>query len=122
MTTATPAPSPAPGTAERPQPAKVEMLTRLDLSRDFPALAGKELRLQCTTYAPGAVGTPHSHDGKVEVVYVLSGAIVEHHRDGRRIAWATGDSFPANRDTVHHLENRGSEPACLLVAMIAGTT
>jgi quercetin dioxygenase-like cupin family protein len=106
---------------EKPQPAQVELLTRLDLSRDFAALAGEELRLQCTTYAPGAVGTPHSHDGKVEVVYVLSGAIVEHHRDGRRIAWAAGDSFPANRDTVHHLENCGSEPARLLVAMIAAT-
>ncbi len=112
----TPTPSALP--VDAAQPASVELLTRLDLARDFEALDGKELRLQLTTYAPGATGTPHSHDGKVEVVYVLSGAIVEHHRDGRRVAYAAGDSFPANRDTVHHLQNTGAEPARLLVAMI----
>lgn len=103
---------------ETPQPATVEILGRLDLGADIPALAGKELKLQFTTYAPGAVGTPHSHAGKVEVVHVLSGAVIEHHRDGRRIAYAAGDTFTANKDTVHHLENRGDVPACLMVAMI----
>lgn len=103
---------------DTPQPATVAPLARLDLARDFPALDGRELRLQLTTYAPGAVGTPHSHEGRVEVVYVMSGAIVEYHRDGRRVEYATGDAFAANCDTMHHLENSGSEPACLVVAMI----
>jgi quercetin dioxygenase-like cupin family protein len=108
-----------PSPVERRQPASVELLTRLDLGRDFEALAGKELRLQLTTYAPGATGTPHSHEGRVEVVHVLSGAITEHHRDGRRVDYVAGDSFPANRDTFHHLQNFGAAPARLLVAMIA---
>jgi quercetin dioxygenase-like cupin family protein len=103
---------------EKRQPASVEVLTRLALGEDLLGLDAKESRLQLTTYAPGAIGTPHSHAGKVEVVYVLSGAIVEHHGDGRRIAYAAGDSFTANKDTLHHLENDGSEPARLLVAMI----
>ena len=104
---------------DAPQPATVASLTRLDLARDFPALDGRELRLQLTTYAPGAIGTPHSHDGRVEVVFVMSGAIIEHHGDGRRVEYMTGDAFAANCDTMHHLENAGSEPACLVVAMIA---
>lgn len=108
-------PNPAP---EQKQPASVNVLTRLDLARDLEALQGKELRLQLTTYAPGAVGTLHSHEGKVEVVYALSGTILEHHRDGRCLTYRAGDSFAANRDTFHYLENRGDVPAQLLVAMI----
>lgn len=105
--------------SEARQPADVEVLTRLDLAGDLPTLAGKELKLQFTTYAPGAVGTPHSHAGKVEVVHVLSGSIIEHHADGRSILYGSGQSFSANRDTIHHLENRGIEPARLMVATIA---
>ncbi len=105
--------------AEVKQPADVKVLTRLDLVHDMAAMAGKELKLQRTVYAPGACGTPHSHEGKVEVVLTVSGSIVEHHRDGRTITYNAGDAFTANKDTFHHLENRGSAPAELLVAMIA---
>ena len=104
------------------QPASVKVLTALGLGHDLPALDGKELRLQLTTYAPGAVGTPHSHAGKVEVVYILSGSIIEHHRDGRDLAYNSGDVFSANKDTFHHLENPGSVPAQLIVAMIVDKT
>jgi quercetin dioxygenase-like cupin family protein len=104
------------------QPASVKVLTALGLGSDMPAIEGKELRLQLTTYAPGAVGTPHSHAGKVEVVYVQSGAIIEHHGDGRDVTYNSGDVFSANKDTFHHLENAGAVPAELLVAMIVDTT
>ena len=115
MSTAPSSPETAP---EQKQPASVTILTRLPLGADMPAIEGKELRLQLTTYAPGAVGTLHSHEGKVEVVHALSGTIIEHHRDGRSIVYKGGDSFSANKDTFHYLENRGTEPARLLVAMI----
>jgi quercetin dioxygenase-like cupin family protein len=104
--------------AERKQPASVRILATLDLGADMPALAGKELRLQLTTYAPGACGTPHSHEGKVESVYTLSGSIIEHHADGRDVTYRAGDAFTANKDTMHHLENVGAVPAQLLVSMI----
>jgi quercetin dioxygenase-like cupin family protein len=100
------------------QPAHAKILTTLDLGRDIPALQGKELRLQLTTYEPGAVGTPHSHEGKVEVVYQLSGSVIEHHQDGRDQVYRPGDVFSANKDTFHHLENSGAVPAQLIVAMI----
>jgi quercetin dioxygenase-like cupin family protein len=108
----------APVPAEQKQPASVTVLTRLDLGADIPALEGKELRLQLTTYAPGGANTPHSHAGKVEVVHTLAGAITELHRDGRIVTYRAGDSFTANKETFHHMENRGTEPAQLLVAMI----
>jgi len=111
-------PSNANSAPEQKQPASVNILTRLDLAHDIAALQGKELRLQLTTYAPGAVGTLHSHEGKVEVVYALSGTILEHHRDGRCLTYRAGDSFAANRDTFHYLENPGEVLAQLLVAMI----
>jgi quercetin dioxygenase-like cupin family protein len=100
------------------QPARVSILTALDLGPDIAAMEGKELRLQLTTYAPGAKGTPHSHAGKVEVVYVMSGAIVEHCRDGTEKLHRPGDAFTANKDTFHYFETQGTEPAQLLVAMI----
>lgn len=109
-------------TQQRRQPASVQVLTALALGRDIPVLEGKELRLQLTTYAAGAVGTPHSHEGKVEVVYVLSGAIIEHHSGGRHVTYDAGDVFAANKDTFHHLENAGSVPAQLIVAMIVDKT
>jgi quercetin dioxygenase-like cupin family protein len=100
------------------QPAKVDILAALDLGHDIAALAGKELRLQLTTYAPGATGTPHSHEGKVEVVYALAGAITEHHRDGRVVTYRPGEAFTANKETFHHMANHGDVPAQMVVAMI----
>lgn len=115
-------PSTRPSSATAPpspqQPARAKILTTLDLGGDIPALQGKELRLQLTTYEPGAVGTPHSHEGKVEVVYQLSGSVTEHHQDGRDQVYRPGDVFAANKDTFHHLENSGAVPAQLIVAMI----
>ena len=96
----------------------VRILARIALGRDIHELAGKELRLQLTTYNPGARNKPHTHEGKVEVVYALAGNVTEHHADGRVEAYRPGDAFTANRDTHHHMQNDGSEPVQLVVAMI----
>ena len=100
------------------QGAQVEILTRLDLGADIPALAGKELRLQLTTYMPGAKNQPHSHEGKPETVYAVAGEITEYHRDGRVMTHGPGDTFTANKDTFHHMANNGDVPAQMIVAMI----
>jgi quercetin dioxygenase-like cupin family protein len=104
------------------QPSRAKILTALDLGPDIGAMQGKELRLQLTTYEPGGIGTPHSHKDRVEVVYVLSGSIVEHHRNGPDRIYRAGDVFSANKDTFHHIENTGVDPAQLIVAIIVDKT
>jgi uncharacterized cupin superfamily protein len=104
--------------AQQRQGPQVEVLKTLDLGGDIPALAGKMLKLQLTTYQPGAANLPHSHEGKVEAVYALAGEITEHHGDGRTVVHRPGDSFTANKDTFHNMANYGAVPAQMIVAMI----
>jgi quercetin dioxygenase-like cupin family protein len=96
----------------------VEILARLDLGSEIPALAGKELRLQVTTYMPGTANQPHSHADKPETVVAIAGEVTEYHRDGRVVVYRPGDTFTADKDTFHHMGNTGGVPGQLIVAMI----
>ena len=80
-------------------------------------MVSPELRMMMTTYAPGKVGSRHSHKGKPEVVFVLEGAIVDH-RDEGSTEYHKGESCFVNNGAEHWMENRGTVPAVLLVAMV----
>jgi quercetin dioxygenase-like cupin family protein len=100
-----------------PQGPTAKALVSVDLAQEMSTVEGKVLRMQLTTYAPGASNKEHSHKERPEVVYMLSGRVIEHRGDVAR-EYGPGDSFTADRNTVHWFENRGSVPAVLLVSTI----
>ena len=93
------------------------LLESIPLAAEMDGMGSPKLMLRMTTYAPGKIGTRHSHRGKPEVVYVLEGAIVDH-RDEGSVEYRAGQSCFVNNGAEHWMENRGEAPAVLLVAMV----
>jgi quercetin dioxygenase-like cupin family protein len=93
-------------------------LTSLDLAAEIDSVQGHALRMQLTTYAPGASNKPHSHKDRPEVVYILSGTVIEHRGDVAK-EYGPGDSFTADRNTTHWMENKGTVPAVMVVTGIS---
>ncbi len=93
-------------------------LTTVDLGAEIDSVQGRVLRMQLTTYEPGASNAPHSHKDRPEVVYILQGKIIDHRGDVAK-EYGPGDSFTADKNTTHWMENKGPVPAVLLVSTIA---
>lgn len=93
-------------------------LSSVDLSAEIDSVQGRALRMQLTTYDPGASNKPHSHKDRPEVVYILSGTIIEHRGDVAK-EYGPGDSFSADRNTTHWMENRGTVPAVMVVTGVS---
>jgi quercetin dioxygenase-like cupin family protein len=103
---------------QAPKGPSSKPLTTIDLAPEIDSVAGRILRMQLTTYEPGASNTAHSHKDRPEVVYVLSGKIIDHRGDVAK-EYGPGETFPAGKDTTHWMENKGSVPAVLVVTTIA---
>lgn len=89
----------------------VELLTTVDLGPEIPGLEGYELRTRRVTIEPGGVfGPVHDHRGRPGSVVVLRGTITDH-RNGVATDYGPGVGWPEDRNTVHWLENLGTEPA-----------
>jgi quercetin dioxygenase-like cupin family protein len=104
--------------AAEPKGPVAKPLLKLDLAPEIDSVQGRELRMQLTTYEPGASNKPHSHKDRPEVAYVLSGRIIDHRGDVAK-EYGPGDTFTADRNTTHWMENKGTVPAVMLVTGIA---
>lgn len=93
-------------------------LLNLDLAPEMDGVQDRVMRMQLTTYEPGASNKPHSHKDRPEVVYILSGKVIEHRGDVAK-EYGPGDTFTADRNTNHWMENKGTVPAVMLVTGIA---
>jgi quercetin dioxygenase-like cupin family protein len=105
-------------TAQTPRGPDSKPLVTIDLAPEIDSVQGRILRMQQTTYAPGASNTAHSHKDRPEVVYVLSGKIIDHQGSVAK-EYGPGESFTAGKDTTHWMENKGTVPAVLIVSTIA---
>ena len=89
----------------------VTLLATLDLGPELEHLAGRQLRMRMVTIDPGGVfGPVHDHVGRPGIVYVLQGTITDH-RNGVATDYGPGVGWPEDRQTMHWLENRGTEAA-----------
>ena len=89
----------------------VELLGTVELADEIEGMAGRQLRMRKVTMEPGAVFGPiHDHVGRPGTVYILQGTITDH-RDGVETDYGPGLGWPEDRNTLHWLENRGTEPA-----------
>src|SRR3977135_2862134 len=103
---------------QTPRGPSSKPLTPIGRALEIDSVAGRVMRLQMTTYEPGASNTAHSHKDRPEVVYVLSGKIIDHRGDVAK-EYGPGETFPAGKDPTHWMENKGSVPAVLVVTTIA---
>jgi quercetin dioxygenase-like cupin family protein len=88
-----------------------QLLSTIDLGREFEGLDGLQLRMRLVTIEPGGVlGPVHDHVGRPGTVYVLEGTVTDH-REGIATEYAAGLGWPEDHTTVHWLENRGTVPA-----------
>jgi quercetin dioxygenase-like cupin family protein len=101
-----------------PKGPTAKPLLNLDLAPEMDTVQGRTLRMQLTTYEPGSSNKPHSHKDRPEVVYILSGRVIEHRGDVAK-EYGPGDSFIADHTTTHWMENKGTVPAVMLVTGIA---
>lgn len=88
-----------------------ELIATIDLGPEIEGMEGRQLRMRMFTFEPGAVFGPlHDHKGRPGTVYVLRGTITDH-RDGVATDYGPGLGWPEDRNTLHWLENRGTEVA-----------
>jgi quercetin dioxygenase-like cupin family protein len=104
--------------AGEPKGPVAKPLLNLDLAPEIDSVQGRVTRMQLTTYEPGASNKSHSHKDRPEVVYILSGKVIEHRGDAAK-EYGPGDTFAADRNTTHWMENKGTVPAVMLVTGIA---
>jgi quercetin dioxygenase-like cupin family protein len=89
----------------------VELLATVDLGPEIDGMDGHQLRMRMVTIDPGgAFGPVHDHIGRPGTVYVLRGTITDH-REGIATEYGPGVGWPEDRNTLHWLENNGTEPA-----------
>ena len=97
----------------------VELLGTVGLEKDFPALAGKQLRARELVIAPGGVVTVHQHDSRPGVAYILEGEIIEHRNDSTAPLLRRQGAVAFEQSGVAHWwENRSSHPVRALVVDI----
>lgn len=90
---------------------KVELLSTVDLGPEIEGMGGWQLRMRRVTIEPGGVFGPlHDHKGRPGTVFILQGSITDH-RDGGTKDYGPGLGWPEDRNTLHWLENRGTETA-----------
>ncbi len=82
-----------------------------DLGPEIEGLSGRQFRMRKVTIEPGGViGLLHDHKGRPGMVYILQGKITDH-RNGVAREDGPGLGWPEDKDTLHWLENRGTETA-----------
>ena len=112
------------GTATAQQAAPTETkgititpLSAVDLGPEIPGMQGRQLRLRMLTIEPGGVLGIHSHKDRPGAAYVLKGTVIEHRGDVAT-EYGPGQHWAEDRNTMHWLENNGSNQAVLIVTDI----
>jgi len=94
------------------------VLASIDLAPEIDSVADRELRLSRAVVATGGHVGLHSHRGDPTIVYMLSGALTNHHDDGTTEIFQPGQVFAEFGPRAHWVENTGSAPAIFIVANI----
>ena len=85
-------------------------LQSIALESQLEGVQSRQLRMRKVTLEPGGHNILHSHAGRPAVIYVLEGAVTEH-RNGTVVEHPAGDSWFADKDVNHWIENNGTTNA-----------
>jgi quercetin dioxygenase-like cupin family protein len=95
------------------------LLASIDLAKAVGTSGDRELRLSHVTVAPGGHIGLHSHIDDPTVVYLVSGALINHHDDGTTEQLTAGQAFAEFGPKSHWVENRGTAPATFVFASVS---
>jgi len=99
-----------------------DVLRTVDLTEEIDSVTDRKLRMRRITIQPGGVIRLHSHKGRPEVSYLLSGSIIFHYGEPEGkpdlVLTNPGDGFAEGKATAHWAENRGTAPAVLILVDI----
>lgn len=101
------------------QSVEQTLLVTIDLAKAVARLDDRELRLSRVTVAPnGHIGL-HSHKDDPTVVYLISGALTNHHDDGTTEELHAGQAFAEFGPKSHWVENNGPAPATFVFTSVS---
>ena len=101
------------------QRVQQRLLASIDLAKAVESLGDRELRLSHVTVAPGGHIGLHSHVDDPTVVYLVSGALINHHHDGATEELHAGQAFAEFGPKSHWVENRGAAAAIFVFASVS---
>ena len=94
------------------------MLAAIDLAKEIDSVEDRELRVSQAIIARGGYIGLHSHQGDPTIVYVLDGALTNHHDDGTTEEFRSGQVFAEFGPRSHWVENNGPTPVTFIAANI----
>jgi quercetin dioxygenase-like cupin family protein len=93
------------------------VLAALDLGKQDPKLAGRQLRLRRLVIQPGGVVRWHEHDDRPDNIYVIEGELTEYRSTcSVPIMHKAGEVVPAIGKVAHWWQNTGDKTATLISA------
>ena len=93
-------------------------ITRTDLQRHDLSVAGREVVQTIVEFDPGVTSSRHRHPGE-EIVYVLEGAPLEYHLEGRpSVTLKPGEVLFIPAGVVHAAKNVGNRKGAELATYI----
>jgi quercetin dioxygenase-like cupin family protein len=101
------------------QQVRQTLLASIDLAKALESLGDRELRLSHVTIAPGGHIGLHSHVDDPTVVYLVGGALINHHDDGTTEELHAGQAFAEFGPKSHWVENRSETPATFVFASVS---
>jgi quercetin dioxygenase-like cupin family protein len=91
------------------------VLASTDLAEERVALDDHQFRLRRLEIQPGGIVPWHAHAERPAMIYVVSGAVVEHASNcAVPIVHKAGDVAPETHVTSHWWENTGNDKAVLI--------
>lgn len=92
--------------------------TVVELGQDFPAMAGRQLRLRLVTIQPGGHIGLHDHKERPAVVYFIQGTDTVINDDGSSKTFKGGDTTAESGAAIHWHRNDGQDAVIFVAADI----
>jgi len=103
--------------ATAPKDVTDTVLSALDLGKQDPAFAGRQLRLRRLVIQPGGVVPWHNHVDRPANIYIIEGTVTEYRSTcSVPIVHKAGEVAPEFGNLSHWWKNTGDTPAVLISA------
>ena len=87
----------------------------LDLAPWIDDMKGRRLQIRKLTVEPGEVIANHSHDDRPDASYLVKGTLTEFRAGGYSMVRPSDTLRTSGKGVTHWIENKGTEPAVLIV-------
>src|SRR5215468_286739 len=103
--------------ATKPEGVTDTVLSALDLGKQYPDFAGRQLRLRRLVIQPGGIVPWHEHGDRPANIYIIEGEVTEYRSTcAVPIVHKAGEVASEFGNLAHWWKNTGKKPAVLLSA------